>query len=771
MLDAPLIDGAELDRLLERYELSFEQGEILADRFRIERSLGRGGMGQVWEAFDQQLRELVAVKTIRYEIASDPKAVERFKQEILNARKVSHPNVCRVFDFFVHSGPTGQTPFFTMQLLRGETLAALLRREGKLSEPQARRILGHCAEALGAAHEVGLIHRDFKPGNVMLVPDANGELTGVVTDFGLARNAPGSAGATVSLATVAMAGTPAYMAPEQLEGRDLSPATDTYAFAVVACEVLTGKRPAEGGLELLPYAWKAPIRQALDPDPRKRRKTLPSEPKPGPTRWLMWSLAAMLALFAGAALWNRARAPADALTVAVLPFTQGAGPIGDRYLGEGLTDEVISSLSRVPKVSVIARDSSSHLLGQNLELPEVARRLHARYLVTGSVRPVDNRIQITAQLIDASTRAILWLQTYIRDSSQTATVHAEIARGITTRLGLQVTTAQLSLYGSRLPRQEASDLYLRGRSLWSNRGPANLRGALDSFTKAIRLDPNFALVYAARADTLAIMAEASYLPSAEAFPKAKDAALQGVMLDPQLPETQAALGLVQFSGEWDYYNAEKSLRRAIEMGPSYAYAHQWLAAVLLKTGRFEEAIREAEAAARFDPLSAPALANLGWMNFYSRRFDQALEIAGRLAKADPEFPYTCLLRANSLTGKGAFGEAAEALTACSEDIRQTAPYLQSLAVVHALSGRKPEAVAILHRLLAHGPEEPVGDSYIAAIYANLDQPNEAFYWLDQGITHHDPITALVNISPYFDPIRSDPRYPGIRARIGLPYKK
>lgn len=771
VLDSPLIDGAELDKLLDRYELSFEPGEALAGRFRIERSLGRGGMGQVWEAYDQQLRQAVALKTIRSEIAADPKAIERFKQEVLNARKVSHPNVCRVYDFFVHAGPAGQMPFLTMQLLRGETLSARLKREGKLDEPLARRILGHCAEALGAAHEAGLIHRDFKPGNVMLVPDANGELTGVVTDFGLARKTPGAANATVSFATAVAGGTPAYMAPEQLEEGDLTPAADVYAFAVVACEMLTGKRPAEGGLELLPYAWKAPIRQALDPDPRKRRQTLPARPRPSLTHRWMWSAAALLLMALAALLWNRTRAPLDRMPVAVLPFGHESGQIEDKYLSEGLTDEIVSSLSHVPALSVIARDSSAQATARDAALPEIARRLRARYLVTGSVRPLDNRIQVTAQLIDASTRAILWFQTYVRDRSQTAILHAEIARGITSRLGVPVSTAQLSLFGARMPRQEASDLYLRGRSLWGSRGPRELQEALEAFTKATRLDPNFALAYASRADTLAIMAEASYAASAEAFPKAKEAALQAIILDPQLPEAQAALGLVQSIGEWDYYNAEKSLRRAIGIGPSYVYAHQWLAGVLLKTGRFQEAIGEAEAAIRLDPLSGAALANLGWMNFYSGRFDAALQIAGRLAKDHPQFPHTCMIRAAALLGMREFEQASTALEGCKPEMQQTPYYFRTLANLKALSGQKAEAVAILQRILAHGPDQQIGDSYVASIYAGLGQPNEVFYWIDQGINHRDPLTAMVGVDPVFASIRSDPRYPQVLARLGLPYKK
>jgi TolB-like protein/Flp pilus assembly protein TadD len=567
------------------------------------------------------------------------------------------------------------------------------------------------------------------------------------------------------------AGTPGYMAPEQLEGRELTPAADVYAFGVVACEVLTGRRPSEGGLERLPARWQQPIRKAVDPDPARRGARLPGPVSAARRGAPFLSGGLVLVVAALSLFWFRARLQAEPWTVAVLPFVQESGTAEDQYFGEGLSDEIIAALSRTPSLSVIARNSSSRFTDSKLEYAEVARRLHARYLIAGAIRFAGNRLQASAQLIDPHTSAILWSRTFERDRSQTVALHAEIARGVASRLGIRLASAQLSAFDSQSPRQDAVELYSRGRALWASRGPRDLHEALDAFDQAIAVDPNFAAAYAARADTLAIMAEGSYLSGATALPQAKEAALRALILDPQLPEAQAALGLVQSIGEWDFYNAERSLQRSLDLSPSYVYAHQWLAAVLLKTGRAEEAIREAETAIRLDPLAPAAVANLGWMYFYSQRFDAALQVADAMSRDYPQFPYICLLRTDPLIGKGSFGPALQALSGCSAEVKETSSYLRSLAVAQALSGRRPAAIDTLNRMIGMRAREPVAESRLAAVYASLGFANDAFYWLDQGIIQRDPSIALVDVSPFFAPIRSDSRYAEMLARIGLPHRK
>jgi serine/threonine protein kinase/tetratricopeptide (TPR) repeat protein len=764
-LDLPAVDRAELETFLDRIHAPFPPGTLLAGRFRVTRALGSGGMGQVWEALDEELREPVAVKTILPQIAADPRIVERFKREVLNARRVTHRNVCRVYDFFVHAGPEGAVPFLTMQLLRGETLSELLGRQ-RPSPSVAGCILRDCAAGLTAAHQEGLIHGDFKPGNVMLVHGENHGLRAVVTDFGLARYVAEAAGHTAS--SVAPAGTPAYMAPEQMQGMPLTPAADVYALGVVVCETVTGLRPADGGLERLPAGWRRPVRKALDPNPARRGQAAVIFHPPW-WRTIPAAAAALIVLVLAVVFWNRISGGPQ--TIAVLPFGQESAAHADQYFGEGLSDEIIAGLSHVPALSVIARNSSFRFPEGNGDLKNIAHALHARYLITGLVRFVDQRVQVVAQLIDPRNNRVLWSQTFQRDRSQTAALHAEIVRGVTVRLGIRTAGVQFAAFGLQVPPDNAADLYMRGRTLWASRSPQNLRDALELFSQSITIDPTFAAAYAARADTLAIMAERSYLAAATAVPQAKEAALRALILDPQLAEAHAALGLVQSIGEWDFYNAEKSLQRAVQLSPSYVYSHQWYAAVLLKTGKPGDAIREAETAAQLDPLSPAARANVGWMNYYSRQFDGALRVADDLEKDYPKYPDVCMLRSDTMIAQQAFAEALRALAACAPEIKGTPLYLRSLAIIQGLSGDSAGAADTLNSLLAMSGRSPVSEYNLAAVYANLNRPDEAFHWLNQGINHHDSLTSMLGISPLFAPVRTDSRYAETLARIGLPYKK
>ncbi len=225
----------------------FSPGDVLAGRFRILRFIAQGGMGEVYAAEDQVLRDRVALKTIRADIAGDPGTMDRFLREVYLARQVTHPNVSRIFDVFQH----GETKFLTMELLTGETLADRIARAGRLTEAQALPLVAQMASAIGAAHEAGVIHRDFKSANVMLVPDSQktGGLRAVVTDFGLARRSRSGASASLSAArteTEMVIGTPDYMAPEQVEGGQITPSVDIYAFGVVLYELVTGDRPFTG---------------------------------------------------------------------------------------------------------------------------------------------------------------------------------------------------------------------------------------------------------------------------------------------------------------------------------------------------------------------------------------------------------------------------------------------------------------------------------------------------------------------------------------------
>lgn len=774
---APLPLGA-MQRVLDSLLSPLKPGELLAGRFRISKLLGQGGMGQVWEAHDQELDEAVAIKMIRPEIASDVPTVARFKREVLNARRVTHPHVCRVFDLFVHHGPYGEMPFLTMQLLRGDTLAEWLKQPAKpRTRPWVEDVLRQCAEALDSAHAAGVIHRDFKPGNVMLVTGGDGTQRAMVTDFGLALATSSSVrSGRQTLLTTPGAGTPGYMPPEQSMGRELTPAADVYSFGVVACELLTGKLPEDGGLKLVPAAWREPLRVALDPDPNARFRCasdcLAAVSKNTISRRFGWLALALVAITTSALGWHfypqlrsAVTPPEDARSLAILPFDTG-GSAADELLSVGLAGELYSVLTSVRNLRVVATESS--LLRQStLDLSAVGYRLQANMLLKGSIRRDHERIRVSAHLVDPETRRVVWAQTFERGVSETSQLHADIAQGLVKHLGLAAQAARTSLFARQTPHAEAHDLFLRGREQWTRRGPDNLRAALAAFDEAIQLDPQFALAWAARADTLANLAEVSVLPGSEAFPKAREAALRAIMLDPNLPEALAALGLIYSIGDWDLYNARLNLERALQLQPGSLYAHMWYGSVLTKLGQHDLALREAKIAQALDPLSPRQLLSVGWANVYARRFAEGLAVAKQLERDFPSHIFNCLLTAHSYLGLSDVPAAVIAVDGCAAGFKKVASYAGVRGLVMARAGRVTEANRCINEILAMRSSSPVAHTQLASVFAALGQRNEAFYWLDQAAIHRDPLTVYVPYNQAYDSIRDDPRYATFLERIGL----
>ena len=354
---------------------SLHEGELLLDRFKLVRLVGRGGMGEVYEARDLRLHTTVALKTVRASAASVEGLLERLRREVQLARGVTHPNVCRVFDFHEGPGPEGKpVAFVTMEFLDGETLAERLRAGGPFAPRDALPLLEQMAEGLASIHARRLVHRDFKPGNVMLVRTEN-QVRAVVTDLGIARVVGGGEADTGWLGTEAGAvvGSPAYMAPEQRRGAEVTARSDVHALALVACEMVSGQRPLESGvLNGVPRAWASALGRALDPDPERR----PADPRAlvaileGRKRRrrelaAALALAVLLVLTGGVIAWRRSATStiADRRSIAVLPLANLGGSPDDDYFGEGLAEDINTQLTKVRALHVVSRASTRPLKG------------------------------------------------------------------------------------------------------------------------------------------------------------------------------------------------------------------------------------------------------------------------------------------------------------------------------------------------------------------------------------------------------------------------
>ncbi|HEY3585705.1 MAG TPA: serine/threonine-protein kinase, partial [Myxococcaceae bacterium] len=388
------------------------------------RRLGAGGMGEVFEAWDLSLGTTVALKMIRRELAGNPEALERLRREVVLARRVTHPNVCRIFEFFEAPGEA----FLTMEFLEGETLSERIRRGGALRPGEALSILQDVAAGLEAIHASGIVHRDVKPGNVLLVDHGEGPRRAVVTDFGIALGGPADrlteAGGVV--------GTPDAMAPEQRSGKEVSTRTDVYALALLARAMVVGH--GEGtSLEGVPPRWRGPLARSLDADPGRRHSApmdLISALGTRSTRGRRAIAVAALLLVVAAALigvWRMAPGRTQRRSLAVLPLVNLGGDPADAWFSDGLTEDILTQLSRVPGLKVISRTSSMAYRDTVKSTRQIASELGVAVLLEGTVRRADGRVRITTQLIDARSEEQLWAETYDRDIKAVLDLQTEVA--------------------------------------------------------------------------------------------------------------------------------------------------------------------------------------------------------------------------------------------------------------------------------------------------------------------------------------------------------
>ena len=617
-------------------------GEMVSGRYRIVRFLGRGGMGEVYEAEDLELKDHVALKTLLPAIAGDGRMIARFKQEIQLSRKVSHPNVCRVFDLARHPAGGSDRPsavFLTMEYLPGETLGARLQREPRLSEDEAFSILSQTAEGLDAAHRAGIIHRDFKPSNVMLVPFAEG-LRAVITDFGLARSCAPSGETTATLSGGLM-GTLDYMAPELLGGGAATAASDVYAFGTVAYRMVTGVMPFAGAIlrskdpppspctlnPELDQKWGQAILRALDPDPQRRYpqaghfiNALRGEAQSvsAPRRWFLLAAVAVVLLISGVWAWQPWQVKLPAVkSIAILPFASVGSAANNQAFSEGLVESLIGRLSQVERFD----DSFSvvppfEFRGRTLHNSSDVRQAFGVSLVlTGSLHYTNNRIQTVLTLVDARSSKQLDSRMLERPAGQSAGLLDQTFDYVVKTLRLRVSPEALrAIQADGTASAAAFDACQEGIGLIRRPGIPQLEQAIALFRAALQKDSGYALAYAGLGEAYADQYELKKDPDS-----ANQARLNGkraVELNGGLASVHLALGQVHFrTGR--VQDAHTEFQRVLEIDPGSYYGRYWLARSLDALGRTKEAEQSFLEAVRMRPtywLTAawgPSITNTG----------------------------------------------------------------------------------------------------------------------------------------------------------------
>jgi TolB-like protein/DNA-binding winged helix-turn-helix (wHTH) protein len=456
-------------------------------------------------------------------------------------------------------------------------------------------------------------------------------------------------------------------------------------------------------------------------------------------------------------------------SVAVLPLQNLSADPSQNYFVDGMTDELTTDLAQFGDLRVISRTSAMHYRDGNKTAPEIGKELGVDALVEGSVERVGDRVRIRAQLIDCATDRHLWAQSYDRDMKDVLSMQTEAAREIADQIRGSVGSPQLNLHAAnRAPVDpDAYEAYLKGRYFWNKRTPDGLNKSIEYFDQAIAKDPSFAAAYAGLAGSYSILGS-DVLPADVASSKARAAASKAIELDPSIAEGHAAMALVEFYYDWNWKQSEEEFRRAIELNPNYATAHQWYSYYLTAMLRFPEAVEQAEAAQQMDPLSLSVNTTLATRYHHAGRDNDAMQLDRRTLEMDSTFVPAHFGLAAVYEKQGSPQQAIDEYKKILE-LRPADPAaLAALAYTEARFGQKDEARKILSQLTETSKKKYVASFEIATIYAGLDEADNAMLWLEKSYQQHESQMAFIESDDRFDSLHADGRYQKLVHRLGLP---
>jgi len=744
-------------------------GSIFAGRYQVIEELGHGGMGRVYKVHDTDIKEKIALKVLRPEIALDKETIERFSNELKLARKISHRNVCRMFDL----GKAEGTTFITMEFVPGEDLKKFIRKSGQLGTGRAVSIGKQVCEGLAEAHHLGIVHRDLKPQNIMVDEDGNAR----IMDFGIARSLRGKGitGAGV------MIGTPEYMSPEQVEGKDVDQRSDIYSLGIILYEMLTGQVPFEGDT---PFTIGVKHKSEIPRDPREMNTQIPPDlgrlvlkclekdkakryqsagelhaelekieqglpttervapkRKPFTSRQITVSFRLKKVIIPAAALvavvvigialikiLPKKGAPPTApskRSIAVLPFESVGSTSEDETFSSGIADDITTQLSKISELDVRSQTSSMRYEKSSLGTKEIGRELNVVYILVGRVQRAEGKVHITTRLIDAAADTNIWADTYDRDWKEIFAVQSDIAHRVAAALKAKLTPAEKERIEKKPTKDiKAYEYYVKGREYYFRYKKEENEQAVELFKKAIELDPDYALAHAGLSDAYFQRVIRFGFPGAEWFEPAVEEAQKAISLDPNLAEGYKALGSLYGVVKGWWRKAGEAYQKAVEVNPNSAIACGSLSDFYLRSGDYDKALPLAKKTVALDPALGFSYTYVGDVYYGVDDLGRAEEWYKKALELQPDLDVAHNMLINLYLALGEYNKAIEQSQMFLSKVPNDPPVwmIESAAIAELFSGHYEKVQEYYKKIGA----QPVELGYIYWKAGKKDEAKKLF---------------------------------------------